>query len=84
MMTDSVQPVAYLWPLSSVRLFADWRPFHSSEVHMAHLFAQTWARFCSELWRLIIPMFALAAVIRGFRLLIARLRQPRVYPSAVT
>jgi inner membrane protein len=83
MMTDSVQPVAYLWPLSSIRLFADWRPFHSSEVHMVHLFAQTWARLWSELWQLIIPMFALAAVIRGFRLLIARLRQPPVSRSAV-
>jgi inner membrane protein len=72
MMTDSVQPVAYLWPLSSDRLFADWRPFHASEVHMAHLFAQTWARFRSELWQLIIPMFALAAMVRGFTLLIGR------------
>jgi inner membrane protein len=82
MMTDSVQPVAYLWPLSSVRLFADWRPFHSSEVHMAHVFSQTWARFRSELWQLIIPMFALAAVIRGFSLLIAGRRPPAVASSA--
>lgn len=84
MMTDSVQPVAYLWPLSSVRLFADWRPFHSSEVHKAHLFAQTLTRFRSELWQLIIPMFALAAIIRGFRWLIERSRGPApVSPSAV-
>jgi len=83
MMTNSVQPVAYLWPLSSVRLFADWRPFHGSEVHMAHLFAQTWVRFRSELWQIIIPMFALAAVIRGFRLLIPSFRRPPVSPSAV-
>jgi inner membrane protein len=83
MMTDSVQPVAYLWPLSSDRLFADWRPLHSSEVHMAHLFAQTVARSWFELWQIIIPMFALAAVIRGFSLLIARFRQAPVSPSAV-
>jgi hypothetical protein len=85
MMTDSVQPVAYLWPLSSVRLFADWRPIHSSEVHMAHLFAQTLARFGTELWQLIIPMFALAAAIRGLMLLIAKVRgQTPIPPSATS
>lgn len=84
MMTDSAQPVAYLWPLSSVRLFADWRPIHSGEVHMAHLFTQTFARFRSELWQLIIPMFALAAVVRGFRLLAGKVRgQPPASSSAV-
>lgn len=75
MMADSGQPVAYLWPLSSVRLFADWRPIHSDEIHMAHVFAQTLARFRSELWQLIIPMFAVTMVVRAFRLVIAKLRQ---------
>lgn len=70
MMTDSVQPVAYLWPLSSVRLHADWRPFHSGEVHMAHFVTQTLARFRDELWQLIIPMFGFAVVIRGLKLVI--------------
>jgi inner membrane protein len=84
MMTDSIQPVAYLWPLSSVRLFADWRPIHSGEVHMAHLFTQAFTRFRSELWQLIIPMFALAVVIRGLRLLIVQIRaQPGASSSAV-
>ena len=44
MMTDAGQPVAYLWPLSSDRLFADWRPIHSGPVHMAHLFSDGFAR----------------------------------------
>ena len=70
MMTDSGLPVAYLWPVSSVRLFADWRPIHSGEVHMAHVITQTVARFHDELWQLIIPMFGLAAVVRGLMLLI--------------
>jgi len=84
MLTDSGQPVAYLWPLSSARLFADWRPIHSGEVHMAHLLSQTFARFLSELWQLIIPMFALAAVIRAIKLLIDRVRgNPAASPSTV-
>lgn len=72
MMTDGGLPVAYLWPLSSVRLFADWRPIHSGPVHLAHLFSQAFVRFQSELWQLIIPLFALALLFRGLRF--ARLR----------
>lgn len=79
MMTDGGQGVAYLWPLSSLRLFADWRPIHSGAVHVPHLAihsvdqfrselwqlaAEIFARFRSELWQLIIPMFAVALVIR--------------------
>jgi inner membrane protein len=79
MMTDAGQPVAYLWPLSSARLFADWRPIHSGVVHMPHssvhslaqLGTELWqlsiailARFRSELWQLIIPMFAAALATR--------------------
>ena len=78
MMTDAGQGVAYLWPLSSVRLFADWRPIHSGPVHMPHaaihslaqfgselaqLSIEVLARFRSELWQLIIPMFAAALLI---------------------
>ena len=72
MMTDLGKPVAYLWPLSSVRLFADWRPIHSIEVHRAHLFIQAFVRLRSELLQLIIPMFVIAIVIRGVRLMLAR------------
>ena len=79
MMTDSGQAVAYLWPLSSVRLFADWRPIHSGAVHLPHasiqnvgqfrsdiwlLLTQALARFRSELMQLIIPVFLAAAAIR--------------------
>ena len=67
MLTDSGRPVAYLWPVSSVRLFADWRPIHSSPVHMAHLFSEGFARLWSDLWQLIIPMFAAAITIRAAR-----------------
>lgn len=67
MMTDAGRPVAYLWPLSSARLFADWRPIHSGPVHMAHLFGQALARLQSELWQLIIPMFAIALIVRACR-----------------
>lgn len=83
MMTDSTQAVAYLWPLSSVRLFADWRPIHSTEVHMAHLFTQAFARFSYELLHLIIPMFAIAAAVRGIRMLISRTRErsPSLSPA---
>ena len=65
MMTDLGKPVAYLWPLSSVRLFADWRPIHSGEVHWAHLLIQAFARLNSELWQLIVPMFVIAIAVRA-------------------
>jgi inner membrane protein len=87
MMTDAGQPVAYLWPLSSARLFADWRPIHSGAVHIPHAairsFAQfrseLWqlaggalARLRSELWQLIVPMFAGGLAIRLGRNLMSR------------
>jgi inner membrane protein len=65
MLTNDGVPIAYLWPLSSARLFADWRPIHSGPVESPHLIAQTIARLGSEAWQLILPMFALALVIRG-------------------
>lgn len=71
MMTDAGRPVAYLWPLSSVRLFADWRPIHSGgPVHLATLGSLGIARLGNDFWQLIVPMFALALVIRGGRRLI--------------
>ena len=72
MMTDSGRPVAYLWPLSSVRLFADWRPIHAGPVHMAHFFSQSTARLWSDLWQLIIPMFAIALAVRAARAVFKR------------
>ena len=67
MMTDGGQPVAYLWPLSSTRLFADWRPIHSSPVHMTHLVSQMLQRLMSDIRQLIMPMFVAAFVVRGVR-----------------
>jgi inner membrane protein len=87
MMTDSGQPVAYLWPLSSSRLFADWRPIHSSMVHIPHLSALSLSsfgaalaltiregliRFRSEFWQLILPMTAVAVAVRSLRTAINR------------
>ena len=78
MMTDTGRGVAYLWPLSSARLFADWRPLHGGSVHMAHLLPQTIARLRSELWQLILPMFAIALAVRVGRSLLGRApRRPR-------
>jgi inner membrane protein len=67
MMTDSGQPVAYLWPVSSSRFFADWRPIHSTLVQKAHLFSDVVVRLQVELRQLIIPMLALALAVRGAR-----------------
>lgn len=69
MMTDKGQPVAYLWPLSSVRLFADWRPIHSAPVHMHDLVGTIAVRFAADLRQLIIPMFAAAFLVRVISLI---------------
>jgi inner membrane protein len=64
MMTSPGLPVAYLWPLTSARLYADWRPIQSGPVHLVHLIPGALARLQVELWQLIIPMFAAALLIR--------------------
>jgi inner membrane protein len=64
MLTDRGQPVAYLWPLSSTRLFADWRPIHGGRIQMAHLVPQLSGRFMSELIQFIGWMFLVAVIIR--------------------
>lgn len=73
MMTDTGRGVAYLWPLNSARMISDWRPIHSGQVHMAHLFSQGFARLRSEFWQLIMPMFAIALAVRGTRAIFAKL-----------
>lgn len=73
MMTDTGTGVAYLWPLSPVRLRAEWRPIHSAPVHMAHIFSQSFARLGTDVWQLVLPMFAIALVVRTFRTLAPRL-----------
>jgi inner membrane protein len=72
MLTDDGVPVAYLWPLSSVRLFADRRPIHSGPIQSPHIIAQTIARLGSETWQLILPMFAVALIIRAALMLSSR------------
>jgi inner membrane protein len=72
MMTDSGLGVAYLWPVSSNRLFADWRWIHSSPVQLRHIRLDGWFRFKSEVLQLILPMFGLAIAIRGTRALLRR------------
>ena len=74
MMTDMGQPVAYLWPVSSVRLFADWRPIHSAPVLIHDLVGTIAARAATDLRQLIIPMFVTALLFRGARSLTARAR----------
>lgn len=64
MMTSSGEPVAYLWPLSSARLFADWRPLASGPVTMHNLVGDILARLVSDLRQLIVPMFAIALAVR--------------------
>jgi inner membrane protein len=72
MMTDVGQPVAYLWPVSSVRLFADWRPLHSSPVHLTHFPALVLQRFLIEMRQLIGPVFVAALAVRALRKLALR------------
>lgn len=64
MFTDFGLPVAYLWPVSSARLFADWRPIHSGPVIWGHLGAEAFARQSYELWHIVVPMFAIALALR--------------------
>ena len=74
MMTNGGVAVAYLWPLSSTRLFADCRPIHSSEVHLAHLLAQAAPRHAYELVHLIVPMFVIALLLRAARTALGKRR----------
>ena len=67
MMTNSGRPVAYLWPLSSERLFADWRPIRSFPIPWHHFFSRVLERQQMEFWQLILPMFTLALAVRIVR-----------------
>jgi inner membrane protein len=65
MMTSSGDPVAYLWPVSSVRVFADWRPISSGTVSIHHFLPDILPRLAADLRQLIFPMFAIALAVRG-------------------
>lgn len=67
MMADTGRPVAYLWPLTSVPLYADWRPIHSGTDRSSTLLSQGLFRFELEAWQVVIPMFACAFIIRFLR-----------------
>jgi hypothetical protein len=48
---------------------------------MAHLFSEAFARLWSELWQLIVPMFAIALAVRGVRAVVARREEPEAGES---
>ena len=73
MMTNSGKPVAYLWPLSSVRLWADWRPIQSTPVHLQSIATGILTRLQTEAWQIILPIFAGALAVRGVRIALTRL-----------
>jgi inner membrane protein len=72
MMTDYGLPVAYLWPVSSARYFANWRPIHSAELEWGHWATQLLPRFRSEMWQVVLPMFGFALAMRIGRKLLDR------------
>jgi inner membrane protein len=64
MMTDRGKPVAYLWPLSSERMFADWRPFPGT-AHAASFLQEVGSRIGPELVRVALPLLVAASLMRG-------------------
>lgn len=64
MMTASGKPVAYLWPLSSRRMFADWRPFPGTP-NAPSFFQEVASRIGPEIVHVILPLLAAAIVVRG-------------------
>lgn len=72
MMTDSGKPVAYLWPLTSVRLFADWRPLPGSGAYASQLWPQIVGRFGPEMRHIALPLILAAAAFRGLRYALTR------------
>jgi len=74
MLANQGVPIAYLWPLSSQRFFADWRPILSSPVGLADVGPQLAHRLGAEVLQLILPMFAVALFIRGILALSGSLR----------
>ncbi len=64
MMTNSGRPVAYLWPLTSLRMFADWRPFPGSSPQSYSFIGAEIGRIGPEMVRVVIPLFVVAIAIR--------------------
>ena len=65
MMTDSGAPVAYLWPLTSLRIFADWRPLPESDINASPFLGAVFDRIGPEILHLVIPLFVVAIIIRS-------------------
>ena len=67
MMADRGLPVAYLWPLSTTRLYADWRPIHSVGLQRSTPILVALDRLGGELLQVIVPLIAAAIVFRLIR-----------------
>ena len=67
MMTDGGRAVAYLWPMSSARYFADWRPIHNVAIHRHNYLAAGIIRLLSEIRQVIVPMMLAALLVRFAR-----------------
>jgi len=78
MMTDGGEGVAYLWPVTSVRLFADWRPLHSTQVHRAHFVGEALLRIRSEIWQLVLPMTAIMLLAVAGRAAVRAVRRKSI------
>lgn len=75
MMTDGGKPVAYLWPITSLRFFADWRPLPGSGVQYPSHLAEVASRTGPEIAHVILPMMLIAISTRGCLLIIHSLRR---------
>ena len=64
MMTNSGKPVAYLWPLTSLRMFADWRPFPGTP-HAPSFLREVSSRVSPEIVHILLPLFGAALLVRG-------------------
>lgn len=64
MMTSSGKPVAYLWPLTSLRIFADWRPLPGTP-NAPSFIREVLSRIVPETLHIILPLFVAAIVVRA-------------------
>ena len=67
MMTDGGRAVAYWWPMSSARYFADWRPFHNVAIHRHNYLGVGIIRLLSEIRQVVVPMMLAAILVRFTR-----------------
>jgi inner membrane protein len=78
MMTDGGEGVAYLWPLTSERFFADWRPLHSTLVHRSHFVGEALVRIQSEIWQIVLPLTAMMLLAVGGRAAVCAVRRQSI------